>query len=282
MHGFIKAQHKKGRKIILWISAWGYCKSHTGKDVSYQEHMIIDQQANFELDIDTDVFYKACERDRKKIRKEPAVDTWNGERKWQLVVDPLNLDYEKRLREKIKYLLSPDGLDADGFEFDYTHLIPTQRGTRPIIAHDKKLWGVELFHHLVSIYYNQAKETKPDSLIITQTFNPYFDDVSDMLRLNDIYTDSKSVVEQFHHRAKIGHIVHPGCQIHTDQHPMPSLEAWREYAKFQPKIGNPVLYYVSGIETTFEKFRDEDWEMLREVWSKYDEELTKKYGPKKW
>ncbi|OFW52306.1 MAG: hypothetical protein A2163_09065 [Actinobacteria bacterium RBG_13_35_12] len=66
-------------------------------------------------------------------------------------------------------------------------------------------------------------------------------------------------------RAKIAKTVCPKCEIHTDQHPMPPLAAWREYAKFQPYIGNPCLYYVIGIETTKEKFTDTDWEMLKNM-----------------
>jgi Glycosyl hydrolases family 31 TIM-barrel domain len=280
MKGFVQEQHSKGRKVILWISPWAYGRSVSGLDVPMGEHMIVDDKRDFALHIDTDVFYKECKKEKRKIRKTPESDTWNGEREWKLLVDPLNPDYEKRVRGKVQYLLSPEGLDADGFEFDYTHFITTQRGAVSAHFQKNKMWGVELFHHLLSIYYSQAKIAKSDALLISQTFNPYFDDVTDMLRLNDIYTDNKRVVEQFHHRAKIGSIVCPGCAIHTDQHPMPSMEAWREYAKFQPTIGNPALYYVTGIETTYEEFTDEDWAMLADVWSRYDAELTKQYGPK--
>jgi hypothetical protein len=102
--------------------------------------------------------------------------------------------------------------------------------------------------------------------MITHAFNPYFSDVTDMLRLQDIYTDRSSIVPQMTHRTKIGKIVCPNCEIHTDQHPMPSLEAWREYAKIQPDLGNPCLYYVTGMETTKELLTDEDFAMLRATW----------------
>lgn len=131
---------------------------------------------------------------------------------------------------------------------------------------------------MVWIYYDQAKKSKPDALIISHTYNPYFDDVVDMLRMQDIYTDRRSVVEQMRHRAEIARAACPGCPIHTDQHPMPSIEAWREYARFQPEIGNPCLYYVTGIETTYERLTDEDWAMLREVWAEYRARLDKEYG----
>ena len=126
---------------------------------------------------------------------------------------------------------------------------------------------------MIELYYYGAKEAKEDALVISHTFNPYFNDVVDMLRLQDIYTDMKSIVPQMDHRAKIAQKVAPECAIHTDQHPMPSLEAWEEYAQYQPGIGNPCLYYVTGMETTKEKITDEQWKMLGDVWNKYCDEL---------
>jgi hypothetical protein len=54
---------------------------------------------------------------------------------------------------------------------------------------------------------------------------------------------------------------------------MPSLEGWREYALYQPKIGNPCLYYVTGIETTREKFEESDYRMIKESWDAYRAQL---------
>lgn len=279
MKSFIKQQHKKGRKVILWVSPFAYCQSKAGKDVPISEHMVINKEENYVLKIDTDVFYEACNREKRKVRTKPKFEAQEKKEHvlWNLVLDVLNPDYEKRLRDKIHYLLSPDGLDADGFEFDYTHFLPISRGVHPVSSRKETIWGVRYLHRLLWIYYDQAKKAKSDSLIISHTFNPHFDDVADMLRLQDIYTDNRSIVDLMHHRAKIAKIVSPGCVIHTDQHPMPSLEAWREYAKFQSEIGNPCLYYVSGIETTKERFTEDDWRMLRGVWSDYHAKLDKEY-----
>ena len=136
-------------------------------------------------------------------------------------------------------------------------------------------------HHLVKIYHDEAKATKRDALIISHTFSPYFDDIVDMLRLQDIYTDNADIRDQMEHRARVGRISCPGCVIHTDQHPMPSLAAWRSYARFQEKIGNPCLYYVTGVETTHEPFAEEDFQLLRDTWAAYHKKLDKEYGPKK-
>nr|HPN85326.1 hypothetical protein [Victivallales bacterium] len=279
MKEFNTQQHAKGRKVILWVSPFNYNRFAAGEEVPVSEHLILNQRKCFDLSIDTDVFYPLVERERKKVRVPSEYDKLEWAKRWH--GDPFNPDYEKRLREKVRYLLSPKGLDADGFEFDYTHFLPTQRGFFPACGRTETPWGIELLHKMLWIFYDEAKKTKPDALIIAQTFHPYFDDIIDMLRLNDIYTDRLSIVDQMDHRAKIAKAVCPGCLVHTDQHPMPSLESWREYMRYQPKIGNPCLYYVSGIETTHEPFEEQDWEMLREVWGEYDRKLDKEYSKSK-
>jgi len=280
MKSFIAEQHDKGRKVILWVSPFAYCQSKAGKDIPFDEHMILDEEGDYVLEIDTDVFYPACKREKRKVRKRPQYEPQEKKEHvlWHMVLDVLNLSYERRLREKIRYLLSPDGLDADGFEFDYTHFLPISRGMKPATPRKETIWGVRYLHRLLWIYYDQAKKAKSDALVITHTFNPHFDDVADMLRLQDMYTDNRSIVEQMYHRAKIAKIVCPDCALHTDQHPMPSLEAWREYARFQPEIGNPCLYYVTGMETTKERFADTDYAMLRRIWAQCHARLDEEYG----
>jgi hypothetical protein len=274
MRGFIKTQHDKGRKIILWVSPWHYCHSGSGQELPVDCQMIFDEYKAFNLELNTDVFYKSCRLPMKKLRVPLDLPPHTlTEPRWQFFADPQNSGYEKILREKIRFLLSPEGLDADGFEFDYTHFLPMHRGLLPVVPREDQLYGTELLHALLKIYYTEAKAAKADSLVIAHTFNPYFNDVVDMLRLQDIYTDYASVVPQMSHRAFIAQRVMPGCAIHTDQHPMPSLAAWREYAEYQPEIGNPCLYYVSGIETTRESLTDDDFQMLNRVWSDYRNKL---------
>ncbi|MGA0368085.1 MAG: hypothetical protein ACO3N7_01385 [Kiritimatiellia bacterium] len=277
LKGFIRDQHAKGRKVILWVSPFGYCKSSKGKDVPLMEHMFVDEDDLFEYEIDTDVFYPAIGREHKKVRKNmPLPAPTLTDAHWQYVADPQNPAYVKRLKAKVRELLSPEGYDADGFEFDYTHFLPKFRGTKPVTPREEKTrWGVEALHGMIKLFHESAKEVKEDALIISHTFNPYFNDVVDMLRLQDIYTDRRSIVAQMDHRAQIAHRVAPGCVVHTDQHPMPSLEAWREYAKFQPRIGNPCTYYSTGIETTRETFTEEDFSMLKSVWDEYNLSLKK-------
>lgn len=281
MKGWVAEQHAAGRKVILWVSPWEHAHSVCGNDVPLTECLISERKDRYKLLIDTDVFYNACGREKQKVR-EKIVQIYADEN-WPAPAypDPLNSGYEARIRAKIDQLISPDGLNADGFEFDYTHFMPRCRGTVPVDGSHEMIWGNELLHRLLWIYYDQAKKSKSDALIITHTFNPFFDDVVDMLRLQDIYTDRRFISEQMEHRAKLAQAACPGCVIHTDQHPMPSLEAWREYAKFQSTIGNPCLYYVSGIETTHEEFTEADFELLRSTWAEHHRNLDEKFGPRK-
>ncbi|OHB54183.1 MAG: hypothetical protein A2Y12_17055 [Planctomycetes bacterium GWF2_42_9] len=276
MKGFIQNQHVKGRKVILWVSPFHYQPSAMGKDVLPEELLILNDANSYKLEIDTDIFYPAMKMAKKKVRVPHNYEY--GQHKWDFGVNPLSAAYENRVRRKVQYLLSTEGLDADGIEFDYLHNIPSRTGFVPN-GGGPVIWGIELLRKTLALYYCAAKKAKPDSLVIAHTFNPYFNDVVDMLRLNDFYTDNKSVVDQMLHRAMIAAISCPGCCIHTDQHPMPNLEAWREYAKFQPFIGNPVLYYVTGMETTYEKFTDADYELLKSIWSKYLKSYDRVYAP---
>ena len=281
MKKFVADQHKAGRKVILWVSPWEYCRARRGDDVRWEEHLYSPRDGRYTLEIDTDVFYPACKREAKKVRKEYP---WGSrDYYWTCYPNPFHKGYQKRVFEKVKALLSPEGLDADGFEFDYTHYWGGHRGITvgdPEGCEDggKPHCGVELLHKLLGLFYEAAKAARKDALVITHTFSPYFDDIVDMLRLQDFYTDRADIVPQMHHRAKVANAVCTGAPIHTDQHPMPSLAAWRKYAAFQPSIGNPCLYYVSGIETTHEEFEESDFELLRRTWAEYHKGLDVRFG----
>ncbi|HPN84937.1 MAG TPA: hypothetical protein PK821_06335 [Victivallales bacterium] len=277
MKGWIKKQHDKGRRVILWIYMQGYRQDRAGKDVPLVEHLLNPSHGTPEvLEINTDVFYPDLKLEKRKIRVPQSY--LKGVMNERMNINPLNESYRKRVEEKVKYLLSPEGLDADGFEFDYTHLIPTVPGFVRIDGGEKILCGCEYVHEILKIYYDAGKSVKKDALFITHTFNSYFNDVLDMLRLQDIYSDYADISGQMQHRTKIAKFACPDCVIHTDQHPMPSLYAWRKYAKFQPQLGNPCLYYVTGIESTHEKLTDDDFKMLRETWEAYHKKLDKEYG----
>jgi hypothetical protein len=69
-------------------------------------------------------------------------------------------------------------------------------------------------------------------------------------------------------RAEMAGIALPGCPIDTDGWPMPSLEAWREYVREQPRLGVPSLYYATHLDTTGAAFTSADYALLRREWSR--------------
>jgi hypothetical protein len=191
--------------------------------------------------------------------------TKNGE---AVCVDPTNPAYERRLREQVRFMLSPDEgcLNAFGFKIDFTANAPTGSGLR---VHQDGVWGVELLKRLFSIIYSAAKEAKGDALIITQTANPYFGDVTDMLRLNDICSDFRSVVPTMEHRANVARAACPEWLIDCDNYPLSHLPAWREYVERQPALGVPSLYYLTSLHAEGTEFGDADYDLLRRVYGEY-------------
>ena len=98
----------------------------------------------------------------------------------KLTVDPTNPDYMACLRERVARMVSPEGLDADGFKIDQLAYCPNQRRPRggprfgrtdsyeapdePIRLHGDS-WGCELLYRLQKAIYDAAKSAKPDCLI---------------------------------------------------------------------------------------------------------------------
>lgn len=160
-----------------------------------------------------------------------------------LAVDPSNPDYEASLRQSVRHMLGPDGYDADGFKVDFSARTPSGPG----LEHHGTDWGIELLHRLLWILYDEAKRTKADALVMTHTPHPYFTDVSDMIRLNDVNTRAP-VVPQMVHRARVARAACPGLLIDTDNWPMPGPEEFRAYVRAQPDLGVPSLYYATHVD----------------------------------
>ncbi len=179
-----------------------------------------------------------------------------------VAADPSNRDYEALLRAWVRNALGRDGLDADGFKVDFTARTPSGPGLR----RQGREWGVELLHRLLAILYEEAKATKPDALVMTHTPNPYFRDVTDMLRLNDVNLE-RPVVEQMRHRARIAELACPDALIDTDNWPMPNREAWRDYLAVQAELGVPSLYYATHVDTSGEELAAEDYAAVAAAWA---------------
>jgi hypothetical protein len=160
-----------------------------------------------------------------------------------LAVDPTNPDYAAALRTIVDRMLGPTGYGADGIKIDFSARTPSGPG----LTRHGSAWGIELLHRLLEIVYAQAKCTKPDALVMTHTPHPYFADVTDMIRLNDINTRAP-VVTQMEHRAKVARAACPQLLIDTDNWPMPDPASFRTYVAHQPNLGVPSLYYATHLD----------------------------------
>lgn len=184
-----------------------------------------------------------------------------------VAADPTNPAYEERLRAAVRRMLSRDGYDADGFKIDFTARVPSGPGLR---AYGSE-WGLELLRRYLAILYSEAKQIKPDALVMTHTPHPYLADVLDMIRLNDINI-GQDVNRAMTHRAKIAALACPEAVIDTDNWPITDKAAWRAYLQLQPALGVPSLYYATHIDSTREPLEPEDYALIREVWARYQAE----------
>ena len=179
-----------------------------------------------------------------------------------VALDPGNPATRAFLQGMVARLLGPDGLDADGLKIDFTARTPSGHG----LVHDGPEWGIALLHRLLDTVYAAAKGAKRDALVITQTPNPAFVDVTDMIRLNDISAGTP-VPEQMRERAEVVRAVCPELLIDTDDWRMPSLDEWRRYLALKPGLGVPALYYADAIDASGEPFEPADYAALRRTWS---------------
>ncbi|NJD04174.1 MAG: hypothetical protein FIA99_16625 [Ruminiclostridium sp.] len=203
----------------------------------------------------------------------PAVECVTDENGNAVTVDPSNPAYEKRLRAAIRNMLSSEEgcLNADGFKLDSICCTPTGKKLKAY----GEIWGIELLKKLYDIIYDEAKKVKPDAYIMAHSPNPYFADVIDVLRLNDIHHADEQIIKRMTHRAKIARIACPDWLIDTDNWPIPNRKTWMEYMRKQPELGIPSLYYIDYIDISGEKITEEDYKEIRQIWDGYEKEIKK-------
>src|SRR4051794_34900778 len=186
----------------------------------------------------------------------------------RISADPDSPAYRAILRTALEQMLSSDGFNADGLKVDFTAQTPAGPG----LVGASRAWGVALLHRLLRLVYDYAKEIKPDALVVTQTPNPLFADVTDMIRLNDLLRLSEPdpwapAVEQMTHRARIALAVDAGWLIDTDDWCMPNKHEWRAYLEVKRDLGVPALYYATGIDLSGEDFDEDDYAAIRRAWA---------------
>jgi hypothetical protein len=186
-----------------------------------------------------------------------------------VAVDPSNPAYEALLRAQVRAMLGD--LGADGLKVDFSGLTPSG----PSLRRHGSAWGISLLHRLLAIIHDESHRTKPDALVITHTPHPWFADVTDMLRLNDMLRlgeaadDRSTVVDQMRHRAAIVSAAMPGIPIDTDDWCAPDVATWRRYLALKPELGVPSLYYATSLDLTDERLAPDDYAAIREVWARW-------------
>ncbi len=185
-----------------------------------------------------------------------------------VAADPTNPKYERRLRRMVRRMLGADGYGADGFKLDFSGRIPMSGSLE---RHGQE-WGVELQHKLLEIIYSEAKQVRPDALVIGHVPHPYFADVLDMIRLNDV-TPGLPVVRQMQQRAAIVQAVCPELLIDADNWQMPNIDEWRQYMAVSAEMGVPALYYATGVSLS-EPFEPEDYELIAKAWQRRGEQTA--------
>ena len=209
----------------------------------------------------------AREHDRgRKVLLWTATWLWDGlPDEWcvfadgrKLVADPTHPDYLAYLREQVTHLLSPDGLDADGFKIDQLAYSPSQRHPRGgprfgyTAFHDEASelirlygdnWGTELLHAYQKTIYDAAKAAKPDALLTSSTVHPYFHNTFDMVRLHDTGYVVGDVIETMRARADLAGAALPGWLIDTDDWVHTNYDRWMDYTMRNMTLGVPCIFY---------------------------------------
>jgi len=188
--------------------------------------------------------------------------------------DPTNPEFRSLLTEAVTQAISPHGLNADGFKIDFTGDLP--RGDYQPVG---DLWGLDLIHDYLSLIHDAMKAAKMDTVLETHCANPQFADVTEMIRLNDIFCLQEDVRPSMKFRAEMARIALPGLPLDADCDPFISCQAWMDYLRFQPQLGVPSLYSLTHMSfrssnLPAEPITEREWDEIRTLWNTYDASLS--------
>lgn len=176
---------------------------------------------------------------------------------------PMALDPEspagiRVIRDAARTMIADMG--ADGVKIDFTADSPAGAN----LTHAGPSWGIDLLHELLRVLYESIKQIDSDALAITQTPDPGFLDVTDMVRLNDILLMDQpggaqeppatepgtAVVGAMTFRAMVARSVCADTLIDTDGWALPNLAAYAQWTRVQGGVGVPSLYYTDRLDAS--------------------------------
>ncbi len=226
LRGFIDGQHKKGRRVLLWLGTFimeglpdAWCIFSGG------QKLIADP---------TNPKYRSYVRDQVCRLLSPKEGGYNA--------DGFKID-------QLQY--SPNETETWGSEqFGRSWQLANPH---PKLKLAGKAWGCEVLYLLQKEIYTAAKSVKEDALITSSTIHPYFHDTFDMARLHDTETVNVDVFKAMAARADLARAAIPNIPIDADDWVWKDYRKWLDYTSRNHRIGTPCIFYAERFVRSFEK-----------------------------
>jgi hypothetical protein len=157
----------------------------------------------------------------------------NVEGPWPWCLDPRHPRWQARMAARLRELLGPEDIGADGLKLDFTGPLrnPARWEGHPDILHGYTyLWE---FYRAVS---SAAWAVRPDALLDFQCAHPQFASFHTMTRLNDFFLPQAQALRVMGTRARLATIASFGADIDTD------APAGKAYLRGASAFGNQSLY----------------------------------------
>lgn len=218
LRGFVDRQHKKGRKVLLWLATW-YTEGLPDKWCVHvgDKKLVADP---------TNAAYRRFLRESTTRLVSPKKGCFNA--------DGFKID-------QLAYV--PSEREPCGAEYFGRGVLLKGKHPKIQLATGEK-WGVELLYELQKSIHDAAKDAKKDCLVSSSTVHPYFHDTLDMVRLHDTVSVDCDVFAAMKARADLARAALPNCVIDADDHVHTDYQKWLNYTLESYKIGIPCIFYA--------------------------------------
>ncbi|MBN1555144.1 MAG: hypothetical protein JXA11_10390 [Phycisphaerae bacterium] len=250
LRGFIDGQHKKGRKVLLWIATW----FHEGLPEEWCIRL-----GDTRLTADP-----THPKYREFLRRQTHRLLAKG--KGGFNADGFKIDQLSHTPSRIHPRSSE--------QFGRT---PELKGTanQKISMYRDNQWGCELLLQLQRDIYDAAKNAKSDCLITSSTVHPYFRDTFDMVRIHDTGDTDTDVYAAMKLRCDLSRAALPEFPIDTDNWIHGAYDKWLDYTCRSHTLGVPCIFYSTWFPETWyprQSAREipmKDLRNIGRIWKKY-------------